>query len=176
MGKRFNFGSNQKHDDAVQFVINDIDGIFETTTKVGELPCDIIVRKRGHNDILCFISVIKTTKSSLYGATTLSEWQFAYQNEQNFFFAVVIGDCQTKTTTEIFYYTPKQLCEMSSLPPFYYKCSIRKKYRKDHYKKMNLSDKIPVEKESKSYVLLEEKTQPTKSNIKKAISFFDKLR
>ncbi len=176
MEKGFNFGSNKKHNDAVLFVKKSIDEKFETTTEVGNLPCDLIIRKKDTKDVLCYMSVIKMTKSSLYGATTLSEWQFAYQNKRNFIFAVVVGDCQTKTSTDIFYYTPKQFCETSSLPPFYYKCSIRKKYRSEKYKKMNLDMKDPVTNEHNSYVLLEEKTKPTKGNIDRAIKFFNTLR
>ena len=111
-----------------------------------------------------------------YGATTLSEWHFAYQNKQNFIFAVVVGDCQTKTSTDIFYYTPQQFCEISSLPPFYYKCSVRRKYRSEKYKKMNFDKKNPITNENNSYVLLEEKTKPTKGNIDRALKFFNMLR
>jgi hypothetical protein len=64
-----------------------------------------------------YFEIKKTTKRKYFGAATETEWKQAFADPDHYRFVVALTD-ETEEHFEWFVYTPMQMLQVSTIPPF----------------------------------------------------------
>ena len=84
------------------------------TADIVSAPADIKAVK--DNETWCF-EIKKTTKRKYFGAATETEWKQAFADPDHYRFVVALTD-ENEEHFEWFVYTPMELLQVSTIPPF----------------------------------------------------------
>jgi len=117
-------------------------------------PADIKAEKNG--EVYFFeIKMTKQTKN-YFGAATMTEWQEAMKNPDNFRFVIAITD-DKETHFDFIEFTPDEFLQYSTIPPF------------KVYFNINLLN-------NDRFAIRNKAIQASKENLGKLLIFYDELR
>ena len=84
------------------------------TAEIVSAPADIIAVKDNET---WYFEIKKTTKRKYFGAATETEWKQAFADPDHYRFVVALTD-ENEEHFEWFIYTPMELLQVSTIPPF----------------------------------------------------------
>ena len=84
------------------------------TAEIVSAPADIIAVKDNET---WYFEIKKTTKRKYFGAATETEWKQAFADPDHYRFVVALTD-ENEEHFEWFVYTPMQMLQVSTIPPF----------------------------------------------------------
>tara|TARA_B100001250_G_C19321854_1_gene580806 strand:+ start:67 stop:537 length:471 start_codon:yes stop_codon:yes gene_type:complete len=126
-----------------------------TDVKVIASPADISAKKNGQK---YFFEIKKTTRKNIYfGASTITEWEGAFNNRGKYFF--VIAKSLEDGGWEFTRYKPEDLMKFSTIPPMHL------------YFNVPLTDEEKLKKRSHKTAIV-----ATEARIQKIINFYKEMK
>lgn len=84
------------------------------TAEIVSAPADIVAVKDNET---WYFEIKKTTKRKYFGAATETEWKQAFSDPDHYRFIVALTD-ENEESYKWFEYTPMELLQVSTIPPF----------------------------------------------------------
>lgn len=86
----------------------------DSTIETNRREADVILTR---NNGTWYFEIKKTSKTDIFGAATLTEWEAAFKHPDRYYF-VLMKELQDKSGFRYNFYTPAQFKEISTIPPF----------------------------------------------------------